>query len=41
MQGGAQGVGRATMQAVVASSVMIIVADTFLTRIALYLADKL
>ena len=41
VQGGAQGVGRATMQAVVASSVMIIVADTFLTRIALYLADKL
>jgi hypothetical protein len=29
------------MQAVVVSSVMIIVADNFLTRIALYLAGKL
>jgi phospholipid/cholesterol/gamma-HCH transport system permease protein len=41
VQGGTQGVGRATTQAVVVSSVMIIVADTFLTKLALYLADKL
>ena len=41
VRGGTQGVGRATTQAVVVSSVMIIVADTFLTKIALYLADKL
>jgi phospholipid/cholesterol/gamma-HCH transport system permease protein len=41
VRGGTQGVGRATTQAVVASSVMIIVADTFLTRIALFLAGKL
>jgi len=41
VRGGTQGVGRATTQAVVVSSVMIIVADTFLTRVALYLADKL
>jgi len=41
VRGGTQGVGRATTQAVVVSSVMIIVADTFLTRLALYLADKL
>jgi phospholipid/cholesterol/gamma-HCH transport system permease protein len=41
VRGGTQGVGRATTQAVVVSSVMIIVADTFLTRIALFLADKL
>lgn len=40
-RGGTQGVGRATTQAVVVSSVMIIVADTFLTRIALFLAGKL
>jgi phospholipid/cholesterol/gamma-HCH transport system permease protein len=40
VRGGTQGVGRATTQAVVASSVMIIVADTFLTKIALFLADK-
>lgn len=41
VRGGTQGVGRATTQAVVVSSVMIIVADTFLTRIALFLAGKL
>lgn len=41
VRGGTQGVGRATTQAVVVSSVMIIVADTFLTKIALFLADKL
>jgi phospholipid/cholesterol/gamma-HCH transport system permease protein len=41
VRGGTQGVGRATTQAVVVSSVMIIVADTFLTKLALFLADKL
>jgi phospholipid/cholesterol/gamma-HCH transport system permease protein len=41
VRGGTQGVGRATTQAVVVSSVMIIVTDTFLTKIALFLADKL
>ena len=41
VKGGTQGVGRATTQAVVVSSVMIIVADTFLTKLALYLANKL
>jgi phospholipid/cholesterol/gamma-HCH transport system permease protein len=40
VRGGTQGVGRATTQAVVIASVMIIVADTFLTKLALYLADK-
>jgi phospholipid/cholesterol/gamma-HCH transport system permease protein len=40
VRGGTQGVGRATTQAVVIASVMIIVADTFLTKVALYLADK-
>ena len=41
VKGGTQGVGRATTQAVVVASVLIIVSDTFLTKIALYLADKL
>jgi phospholipid/cholesterol/gamma-HCH transport system permease protein len=41
VRGGTQGVGRATTQAVVVSSVLIIVSDTFLTKLALYLADKL
>jgi phospholipid/cholesterol/gamma-HCH transport system permease protein len=41
VRGGTQGVGRATTQAVVVSSVLIIVADTFLTKLALYLSDKL
>ena len=41
VSGGTQGVGRATTQAVVVSSVMIIVADVFLTKFALYLGDKL
>jgi phospholipid/cholesterol/gamma-HCH transport system permease protein len=41
VRGGTQGVGRATTQAVVVSSVMIIIADTFLTKVALYLANKL
>ncbi len=40
VRGGTQGVGRATTQAVVASSVLIIVADTFLTKIALFLAER-
>src|SRR5882757_4437395 len=35
VRGGTQGVGRATTQAVVVSSVLIIVADTFLTKLAL------
>jgi phospholipid/cholesterol/gamma-HCH transport system permease protein len=41
VHGGTQGVGRATTQAVVVSSVLIIVADTFLTKIALYLAQNI
>jgi phospholipid/cholesterol/gamma-HCH transport system permease protein len=41
VRGGTQGVGRATTQAAVLSSVMIIVADAFLTKLALFLADKL
>jgi len=41
VRGGTQGVGRATTQAVVISSVLIIVADTFLTKIALFLSDKI
>jgi phospholipid/cholesterol/gamma-HCH transport system permease protein len=41
VRGGTQGVGRATTQAVVVSSVMIIVADVFLTKLALYLGNKL
>ena len=35
--GGTQGVGRATIDAVVWSSVFIIVADFFVTRIMLYI----
>ena len=41
VRGGTQGVGRATTQAAVISSVMIIAADAFLTKIALFMADKL
>jgi phospholipid/cholesterol/gamma-HCH transport system permease protein len=41
VRGGTQGVGRATTQAVVVASVMIIAADLFLTKLALYLGDKL
>jgi len=41
VRGGTQGVGRATTQAVVVSSVMIIAADLFLTKLALFLGDKL
>src|SRR5436305_2412150 len=40
VRGGTQGVGRSTTQAVVVSSVLIIVADTFLTKLALYLSGK-
>jgi phospholipid/cholesterol/gamma-HCH transport system permease protein len=40
-RGGTQGVGRATTQSVVISSVLIIVADTFLTKLSLYFANKL
>jgi phospholipid/cholesterol/gamma-HCH transport system permease protein len=36
VRGGTQGVGRATTQAVVVSSVLIIVADLFLTKLALF-----
>ena len=41
VRGGTQGVGRATTQAVVVSSVLIIAADFFLTKISLFLADKI
>ncbi len=41
VRGGTQGVGRATTQSVVLSSVLIIVSDTFLTKLALYLSDKI
>ena len=41
VRGGTQGVGRATTQAVVVSNVMIIAADVFLTKIALYMGGKL
>jgi len=41
VRGGTQGVGRATTQAVVVASVLIIISDTFLTKVALYLADKI
>lgn len=41
VRGGTQGVGRATTQSVVISSVLIIVADTFLTKVSLYLANTL
>ena len=41
VSGGTQGVGRATTQAVVVSSVLIIVSDTFLTKLGLFLADRL
>jgi phospholipid/cholesterol/gamma-HCH transport system permease protein len=41
VRGGTQGVGRATTQAVVVSNILIIVADVFLTKLSLYLGDKL
>lgn len=40
VRGGTQGVGRATTQAVVISSVLIIVADLFLTKLSLFLANR-
>jgi phospholipid/cholesterol/gamma-HCH transport system permease protein len=40
VRGGTQGVGRATTQAAVIGSVLIIVADAFLTKLALYLSNK-
>ena len=41
VRGGTQGVGRSTTQAVVVSSVMIIIADTFLTKLCCILSDKI
>lgn len=41
VRGGTQGVGRATTQAVVVASVLIIAADLFLTKLALFLSDKI
>lgn len=41
VKGGTQGVGRATTQAAVLSSVLIIVADAFLTKLSLYLSNKI
>lgn len=41
VRGGTQGVGRATTQAVVVSSVLIIATDVFLTKLSLFLGDKL
>jgi phospholipid/cholesterol/gamma-HCH transport system permease protein len=40
VRGGTQGVGRATTQAVVVASVLILISNFFLTRVALYLAGK-
>jgi phospholipid/cholesterol/gamma-HCH transport system permease protein len=40
-RGGTQGVGRSTTQAVVVASVLIIAADLFLTKLSLFLGDKL
>jgi phospholipid/cholesterol/gamma-HCH transport system permease protein len=40
VRGGTQGVGRATTQAVVASSVLILVSNFFLTKVALFLAGQ-
>jgi phospholipid/cholesterol/gamma-HCH transport system permease protein len=40
VRGGTQGVGRATTQAVVISSVLILVSNLFLTRLMLWLSDK-
>ncbi len=41
VRGGTQGVGRATTQAAGVGSVLIIVADAFLTKLSLYLSDKI
>jgi phospholipid/cholesterol/gamma-HCH transport system permease protein len=38
--GGTQGVGRATTQAVVVSSVIILTSDVFLTKLALFLGGR-
>jgi len=40
VRGGTQGVGRATTQAVVVSSVLMLVTNFFLTKIMLYIAGK-
>ncbi|HEV8422530.1 MAG TPA: ABC transporter permease [Chthoniobacterales bacterium] len=40
VRGGTQGVGRATTQAVVGASVLILISNFFLTRVALFLAGK-
>ena len=40
VRGGTQGVGRATTSAVVISSVMVLVADTFLAKLLLYIFQK-
>jgi phospholipid/cholesterol/gamma-HCH transport system permease protein len=40
VRGGTQGVGRATTQAVVVSSVAILISDFFLTKLSLFLAGK-
>jgi phospholipid/cholesterol/gamma-HCH transport system permease protein len=41
VRGGTQGVGRATTEAVVVSSVLILISNLFLTKIALFLANKI
>src|SRR5712675_2291862 len=41
VRGGTQGVGRATTQAAVLGSVLIIVADAFMTKLSLYLSNKI
>jgi phospholipid/cholesterol/gamma-HCH transport system permease protein len=41
VQGGTQGVGRATTQAVVSASILILISNFFLARLALFLAGKL
>ena len=38
VRGGTEGVGRATTQAVVISSVLILITDFFLTKVSLFLA---
>jgi phospholipid/cholesterol/gamma-HCH transport system permease protein len=40
VKGGTQGVGRATTTAVVVSSVFILVVDTFITKLLLYLFQR-
>jgi phospholipid/cholesterol/gamma-HCH transport system permease protein len=40
VRGGTQGVGRATTQAVVVSSVIILTSNFFLTKLALFLAGR-